>query len=123
MGYARKGGLAMKTKAPELLLELGDHTEMVLIKEHQIPAETAKKVAKSLVDHMRVTWGGSMLYFPKGNALDISDRDQALYDDFTGSNHDDLVRKYSLSLQAVYKIIRYVGAARRADIQPDMFGS
>lgn len=49
--------------------------------------------------------GGLVLYIPVDHSTFLNSRNTLILEDFNGSNHFDLSRKYGLSLQAIYKII------------------
>lgn len=127
MGRSDRGKVAMKkelqSKGPELLADLRDHAEAVFLAMTDIDADTAGKIARELTDRMRSNWGGQLIYFPKGDSIEIAERDLQMYDDFTGKNHDELARKYNISVQQVYKRLRIVQQSEFAKTQPDMFDS
>lgn len=49
--------------------------------------------------------GGTVIYIPIENATKISARNSLILEEFNGSNHFELSRKYGLSIQAIYNII------------------
>jgi Mor family transcriptional regulator len=53
-------------------------------------------------------WGGQNIYFPMGLSYKLSQRDQAIYNEFNGINHSELARKHHVSLQWIYKIVKTV---------------
>ncbi|CAN7365097.1 hypothetical protein LJR118_002166 [Acidovorax sp. LjRoot118] len=57
--------------------------------------------ARALVDGLRRRMGGQDLYVP---APDRSERDAAIRREFTGTNIDELMRKYGLSRTRIYEI-------------------
>ncbi len=114
-------GKLLKSRGPELLMDLTIHTEDVLRSSAGLQEEDAQRVARQLIDRMRHHWGGQLVYFPKGNALDVSDRDMRLWEDFTGDNHQFLAEKYDLALQVVYKRIRIIREQLRKENEPDLF--
>lgn len=69
----------------------------------------ASETATALADYLCFSWGGHQPYIPK----DSQRRAARLYREFTGSNHEELARKYGLSVSAVYKIIQRVRETRR----------
>lgn len=113
----------VRSRGFELLADLGAHTIAVLQATTQLPADQVESAARKIVDEMRFTWGGHLVYFPKGKALDIYDRDRRMWDDFNGSNHAELARKYDLTLQGVYQRLRSIRQVIRDEEQPDLFGS
>ena len=44
-----------------------------------------------------------------------------IYKEFDGKNHAGLARKYGLTVQHVYRIVKEVGMAERAKKQADLF--
>lgn len=113
----------LKSRGPELLMDLGDQASELLVSQFGLDVDQANMAARLLVDRMRDHWGGQLLYFPKGSALDISERDSELWEAFTGSNHEDLARRFGLTVQAVYARIRIIRRALRKHQEPDLFDS
>lgn len=50
--------------------------------------------------------GGLVFYIPKWKSNQSSCRDKAITEDFNGRNHAELARKYGLSIQKIYDVIR-----------------
>ncbi|OOF49984.1 hypothetical protein BKK54_07255 [Rodentibacter genomosp. 1] len=51
--------------------------------------------------------GGLNLYIPKWKSShQTSDRDKAIIEEFNGINHTELAKKYGLSVQWIYSILR-----------------
>jgi len=65
--------------------------------------------------------GGRGFYLPQADRVKRALRDKRLYDAFDGRNIKALVRKYGLSEQKVYEIIREQTALHRAKVQPGLF--
>jgi len=74
----------------------------------QLPKEQAEQIAYDLAQSMTVHWGGSMLYVPKVNPEKVRKRNLAIWDDFTGNNHHQLVQKYDLSMGKIYQVLAEV---------------
>ena len=70
---------------------------------------------------MATHWGGQNIYFPMGLSYILSKRDRQIYAEFNGNNHSELARKYGISLQWVYKLIKTVHKEEMATRQQDMF--
>lgn len=62
-----------------------------------------------------------MIYFPKNLLGRVSERDMQIYKEFNGKNHVELARKYDLTVQHIYRIVKEVGMAERAKNQGDLF--
>ncbi len=112
-----------RSRGCELLADLGDHTIAVLQANTELPDDQVKSAARKIVDEMRASWGGQLIYFPKGKDLDIDERDRRMWDDFNGSNHAHLAKKYDLTLQGVYQRLRSIRQVIREEDQPDLFGN
>ncbi len=104
-----------KQRGVELLRDLGDRIAHIL-------HERAADIAVAVTNHMRTIWGGQLLYFPKGQALDIEQRDKEMWHDFNDTNHQALAEKYHLAVPVVYKRLRLVRDAIHTANQPDLFG-
>lgn len=110
----------MSGEYPELLADLAQHVEHQLC-ERGVAAQHAKECGFAAAEHIRKHWAGMQIYIPFGRGRQISERDEEIWRKFNGHNHNELVREYELSLQTIYHILKEVGAAKRAQSQPDMF--
>ncbi len=110
-----------KSKGPELLLDLAQHTAAALAELLQIDQELAEHAGKEIANRMAAHWGGQNIYFPMGLTYKLSQRDQQIFDDFNGQNHSDLARKYGVSLQWIYKIVKAVRQEELARRQGALF--
>lgn len=110
-----------RSKGPELLIDLTEHIAIALAELVSMESAKAQHVAKEVSDRMAAHWGGQNIYFPMGQSIKLSRRDRQIYDDFNGSNHSDLARKYGVSLQWIYKIVKAVRKEEIARRQGDMF--
>lgn len=90
------------TDYPETLRDLADCIQETL---GQIAADPAVHPALAIVEAIRFRFGGSLLYIPKGAAMDRATRDVELCAAFTGCNHRELARRYGLSVSKVYDIL------------------
>jgi len=98
---------------PEILQDLKAHI-LITVKNESIANDVAEKIAHIASENIRKSWGGMMVYIPKGKVYELNSRDQKIWDDFTGSNHHQVCKKYDISLQWLYKVI---AIQRRADLQ------
>lgn len=100
---------AKKTRhrAPEFLANLLEYSQLVLVK-NGIKPEHATKISREISKQMCDVWGKQLIYFPEWLREELSERDLRIYQEFNGYNHQDLARKYDLSIQAIYRIISIV---------------
>ncbi|VVE05741.1 Mor transcription activator family protein [Pandoraea nosoerga] len=110
-----------KSKGPELLVDLAEQCVLVLLESAGLDADKATQVGREIADRMAAHWGGQNIYFPMGLSYKLSQRDRQIYDDFNGANHSELARKYGVSLQWIYKIVKTVRQEEMARRQGDMF--
>lgn len=108
-------------KGPELLSDLIDTIVATLTARAAIDRQQATILAHSIAESMALQWGGQSIYFPKWMVRRLSERDQMIYDEFTGDNHAELARKYNMSVQWVYQIIKAAAKVESARQQIDMF--
>jgi Mor family transcriptional regulator len=57
---------------------------------------------------VRKSYGGGQIYIP----MDRARRNAEIYREFTGDNHFEPARKYRMTLNSVYKILRSEKARR-----------
>lgn len=110
-----------KSKGPELLADLVAHTAAIGVELLKLEPDAAEQFGVELAERMAGHWGGQNLYFPMGLSLQLSKRDKQIYSEFDGMNHSDLARKYNVSVQWVYKIVKAVRKAEMASRQEDLF--
>lgn len=106
MFHDKNGKGDFKSKGPELLIDLADQTAQALIDIEGMDPAKASQLGRELADRMAGHWGGQNVYFPMGLTMKLSKRDQQIYDAFTGDNQPDLARKFGVSLQWVYRILK-----------------
>lgn len=92
---------------PELLADLADRVAAKLAK-HGVDAERAAEAGFELAEEMRVNWGKTNMYFPRGAQYEASLRDQQIWRRLGKEKAADLAREFGISEVAVY------AAARRA---------
>lgn len=105
--------MANKHRVQEFNRDLIDHT-LAVLKRHNINDAAAADIAHALAHNIAQAWGGLNVYFPKRDSVALNARDQAIWDEFNGDNHSELAKKYNVSVQWVYKVVK---RKRAADIQ------
>ncbi|EPE65159.1 Mor transcription activator family protein [Pasteurella multocida] len=111
-------------KAPEILADLAKHIETQLltkVKSNEFNSELAKQIGIEVASHIAQSWGGGVIYIPRNLVLLLSERDRRIFNEFNGSNHRELARKYNVSMQWIYQIVKKVTKEEIARRQFDMF--
>jgi putative bacteriophage transcriptional regulator len=109
-------------RVPELVTDLEDQMAACLLSELPIERKKALAMSKKVARHITDNWGGQLIYIPKNHLGQLSERDMQVYRDFDGCNHAALAKKYRLTVQQIYKIVKEVGRRERAKSQGDLFG-
>lgn len=68
--------------------------------------QQAEQDAQVAVEALYESYRGGQLYFPSSAATRTAALHERIYADFNGHNQAELSRKYRLSVQAVYRIIK-----------------
>lgn len=110
-----------RSKGPELLVDLAQHVAASVVELAGLGSDRAEQVGREVAERMASHWGGQNIYFPMGLSYKLSQRDRQIFDEFTGSNHSELARKYGVSLQWIYKIIKTVRQEEVARRQAALF--
>lgn len=77
--------------------------------------------ARALAECLYLNFQAKYLYVPTGYYVEADQRHQAIWDDFTGRNHDELSIKYGISKQRVYKIVNAMRKSPKRNRQADLF--
>jgi len=77
--------------------------------------QLASDMALEAMDTMKKEFGGQLIYFPMDSAVNREARNEALFDKFNRNEAsvEELAYEYKLTIQAVYRIIASVRAARK----------
>lgn len=111
-----------RSPAGDLLNDLAEQVSVAARETLGASEDVAGALGTDVAMRMIELWGGQQLYMPKGIRIEAARLHQQIYDDWKGRNHRELVRKYGVSLQFIYRVIKIM---RRADLntrQGDMFG-
>lgn len=117
----KQNNTTFEDKAPEILLDLAEHTRELLVQKCQFEDSQAKQIGVELAQCIAENWGGEVIYIPKALLIALSERDLAIWRDFNGSNQRELARKYGVSMQWVYQIVKKVQKEEVAKRQFDIF--
>lgn len=72
-------------------------------------------------NRMMQVWGGQNVYFPMGMVWKVSQRDREIFREFNGRNHHELARKFGVSLQWVYSVVKRVRKEELDRMQGKLF--
>lgn len=99
----------MEIRRHELLEGVHLHTRQTLI-DMGIDPELADQAGCAISEMLANDWGGQLVNIPKDHHYRVGRRDLIIYEEFTGTNHDVLARKYGMTVRAIYKIVKRVRA-------------
>lgn len=119
--FHKTGTTTSKSKGPELLVDLADQCARALVDTMGMEKDKADQAGREIAERMAGHWGGQNIYFPMGLTMRLSQRDQEIYDAFTGDNHSDLARQFGVSVQWVYRILKIKKAEDVAARQHSLF--
>ncbi len=105
---------------PELLRDMAGIVERQLL-QGGLEAQLAAAIAMNVVEEVREQFGGQMIYMPKGELWQRRRVWQAMWEAFTGHNHDELGRKFGMNVVGVYRVLAIMRAEHRKRVQADMF--
>ena len=109
-------------KMPELLTDLAVRAQKVLVEKASMDKDLAEHVGFEIARTMAESWGGLNIYVPKAMEMKLHSRDEQIWREFDGHNQSDLARKYNISVQWVYTIIKRMRALEITRKQPGLFG-
>lgn len=110
-----------RSKGPELLVELAQYTAITVRKIIEIDATVAEQIGEAVADCMMQAWGGQNVYFPMGMVWKVSQRDREIFQEFDGRNHYELARKFGVSVQWVYSVVKRVRKEELDRMQGKLF--
>lgn len=104
----------------ELLVDLVDNLSSLITEKAGISESDAREIAQGAAVRLADHWGGQSVYIPMDLVAKMSSRNADIFEAFTGDNISELVRKFGLSRQAIYRIIR-TERERRSPKQGSLF--
>ncbi len=110
-----------RSKGPELLVELAQHTSETVREIIDIEPAIADQIGQAVANRMMQVWGGQNVYFPMGMVWKVSQRDREIFREFNGRNHHELARKFGVSLQWVYSVVKRVRKEELDRMQGKLF--
>lgn len=109
------------TSTPELLNDFKDKCQERLQSDVGLDLDTAEKSASLIIKLMQNDWRGQQIYIPKCAEDELSDRDRKLWSEYNGTNHAQLAHDFDVSVQWVYKVVKYMRALELSEKQIDAF--
>jgi len=106
-------GQKFRLKGSEMLNHMVALGRAMFSERLGIDEETATEVAREYAHQLATHFGGQLFYFPKDLALTLMRRDMRIFEEFTGTNHEELARRYNLTVARIYFILDRV---RREDL-------
>ncbi|MCV9878833.1 Mor transcription activator family protein [Brenneria izbisi] len=113
---------SFRSKGPELLVELAQHTASTIKQVVEIDTAIADQIGEAVANRMMQIWGGQNVYFPMGMAWKVNQRDLEIFREFNGRNHHELARKFGVSLQWIYSVVKRVRKEELGRMQGKLFG-
>ena len=110
-----------RSKGPELLVELAQHTANILTAIIEIDPILADQIGEAVANRMMQVWGGQNVYFPMGQVWRVSMRDREIFNEFNGKNHHELARKFGVSVQWIYSVVKRVRKEELDRLQGKLF--
>lgn len=98
------------------------HLAGQVLMAHGLDGDAAAAALDNLGTRLRATWGHvGAIYISMDLRAALAARDERLYNEFNGSNVLELARKYQVSQQHVYRIVKRQSRLLIARRQPDLF--
>ncbi len=98
MGRGKKNAAEMISR----LVDIGVDVIMKLGVDQDLARTSMRKIANSLC----AEYGGGVMYIPKDREYGASERDEKIWNEFSGDNVPELAKRYDLTEQMIYQIIR-----------------
>lgn len=102
---------------PKRLVELIDVVTHTLVQKHSLSLPDARRQARDITIAIAQCFGGMQLYLPFGKTLELAVRNKAIWNDFNGSNIEQLVRTYRLTKVQIYNILAHQRALHVSEHQ------
>ena len=104
----------------ELLTDIADQVKFILV-DHGIDEERATHAGNDISNHLAEHWGGQLITFPKDYLFKIIQRDLDIFNEANSNNMSEVAKKYNLSLNGLYRVLKRIRKRAIASKQDDMF--
>lgn len=88
---------------------------------HSVPAVDARTAADLVAARLAAAWVNCVIHIPQGIKYRTMLRNQEIFDLFSGNNHAELGRKFRVSIQQIYQIIKKSREEYIRERQQDLF--
>ncbi|EEQ6524719.1 DNA-binding protein [Escherichia coli] len=119
-GTCREGKMK-EPQQPEIFADLAHHVANTLKEMVGMEDDIAEQIAVAVANHMMQAWGGQTIYLPKGMVFMTSARDYKIWQECDGRNYRELAKKYNLTLQWIYKVVKKIQRSESARRQLPLF--
>ncbi|EBA4495604.1 Mor transcription activator family protein [Salmonella enterica] len=106
---------------PEIFADLAQHVAATLKEMVGMENDIAEQIAVAVANRMMHAWGGQTVYLPKGMIFMTSARDYQIWQECDGRNYRELAKKYNLTLQWIYTVVKKIQRAESARRQLTLF--
>lgn len=107
---------------PELLEQMGQIIFRKLL-DLGLPTAIANAKAFEIIEAIRDECGGQQQYIPKGDAYEMSIRDESIYEKFNGTNYHELAHQFDLTTVQIRNIVKRGRARDTAKRQGALFAA
>lgn len=106
---------------PELLAFIADCTAHTLRECIHIDADAAGHVGHEVALQVAEKMAKQLVYIPSAENFLKHGRDEEIWDAFNGTNHNELARRYGISVQWIYRIIKKMNTIKSREMCKSLF--
>jgi Mor family transcriptional regulator len=112
--------MSLPERYAEFVLQLFLYNEEKLVKAG-IDKSKAEEIATDICDELRNQFGGEHIYFSSGRKTNAIMKHHCIYKEFTGRNHVELGKRFGVSTNHVYRVIKLATQKELDRLQPQLF--
>lgn len=106
-----------ETEYPEILQDMGEAIVQALTRSG-VAIEVASEAAWEATEKVRDRWGGTDPYIPKGERLELAQRDREIFSSYlAGHRYIDIAREHDLSEARVRVIVNCARLSRAQRVE------
>lgn len=80
--------------------------EKFIANQDELTSNDKQRISNAVINCLSINYKLQNIYIPTAARINIAIRNAAILSDFTGHNHNELARKYAVSMQTIYKVIQ-----------------